>query len=142
MSTLQRAIEIAVSAHKGQLDKNGAPYVEHVFRVMHFGKTPNEKIVGVLHDLIEDTSWTFTDLSNEGFSNEVISALKCLTKENNEDYSAFINRVKVNQLAIRVKIYDLEDNLNIRRLKEISVKDMNRLNKYLKAYTELQSSLV
>jgi (p)ppGpp synthase/HD superfamily hydrolase len=73
MSTLARAIEIAVSAHKGQKDKSGAEYILHPLRVMERGKTEIEKICGVLHDVIEDSDWTFEALENEGFSPEIIS---------------------------------------------------------------------
>ena len=76
MSTLERAIEIATEAHKGQLDKAGRDYVGHSLRVMEMGKTEEDKIVGVLHDVIEDTDWTFEKLAEEGFSDEVL-ALRC-----------------------------------------------------------------
>ena len=76
MSTLDRAIEIATEAHKGQLDKEGRDYIGLSFRVMEMGKTEEEKIVGVLHDVIEDTDWTFEKLAEEGFSDEVL-ALRC-----------------------------------------------------------------
>mgnify|MGYP003288846580 CR=1 FL=1 len=76
MSTLDRAIEIATEAHKGQLDKEGRDYIGHSLRVMEMGKTEEEKIVGVLHDVIEDTDWTFEKLAEEGFSDEVL-ALRC-----------------------------------------------------------------
>ena len=68
MSTLERAIQIATEAHKGQLDKAGRDYIGHPLRVMAMGKTEDEKIVGVLHDVIEDTGWTFEMLEAEGFS--------------------------------------------------------------------------
>ena len=104
---------------------------------MNAGRTMNEKIVGILHDLIEDTTWTFNDLVKAGFSKEVIDAIKCLTKEDNEDYDHFVGRVKTNSLAIKVKINDLLDNLDIKRLNEVREKDVPRLNKYLLAYREL-----
>lgn len=81
---LEKAIEIAVKAHKGQKDKSGKPYIGHLLRVMHMGNTEDEKICSVLHDLVEDTNRTFEDLKNEGFSDTIIDALKCLTKIQNE----------------------------------------------------------
>lgn len=132
---LDRAIQIAVEAHKNQKDKYGAPYLGHVSRVMNTGKTDDERIVGVLHDLIEDTPWTFDDLKKEGFSSHVIEAIRCLTKKSeDENYESFVDRIKINPLAIRVKLNDLTDNMDIRRLPMVTEKDVPRLNKYLKAY--------
>ena len=138
MSNLQRAIEIATLAHKGQFDKSGKDYIGHPLRVMEMGKTEEEKIVGVLHDVIEDTDWTFEALAEEGFSKDVIDALRCVTKlSENENYDDFIERVKKNPLAVAVKINDLSDNMDIRRLPYLSDKDVKRLKKYLKAYKKL-----
>lgn len=135
MSTLEKAIEIATLAHKGQVDKAGEDYINHPLRVMEAGKTENEKIVGVLHDVVEDTDWTFEKLEQEGFSEEVISALRCVTKlSNDESYDDFILRVKANPLATAVKINDLTDNMDIRRLPSINSVDIRRLKKYHSAY--------
>ena len=138
MSTLQRAIEIATLAHQGQFDKAGNDYIGHPLRVMEMGKTEDERIVGVLHDVVEDTEWTFEALQAEGFSQEVIDALRCVTKlSENENYDDFIERVRKNPLAVAVKINDLTDNMDIRRLPYLSDKDVKRLKKYLKAYKKL-----
>lgn len=143
MSTLQRAIEIATEAHKGQFDKAGKEYIGHPLRVMEMGNTEDEKIVGVLHDVIEDTDWTFEKLAEEGFSKEIVSALRCVTKlSENENYDDFIERVKKNPLAVAVKINDLTDNMDIRRLPYLSDKDVKRLKKYLKAYKRLTGESV
>jgi len=139
MSTLARAIEIAVIAHKGQKDKTGADYILHPLRVMGKGKTETEKICGVLHDVVEDSNWSFESLGKEGFSTEVISILRCVTKESeDENYDIFINRIIQNPIAITVKINDLLDNMDITRFKQLNEKDLNRLNKYLKAYWKLK----
>ena len=135
---LKKAIEIALEAHKDATDKYGSPYINHVTRVMDLGATNEEKIVGILHDLVEDTHWTFEDLEKEGFSKEVIDALKCVTKTSeDEDYEEFITRVKINPLAVKVKLNDLTDNLDIKRMPVVLESDLKRLNKYLKAYNEL-----
>ena len=134
---LRNAIFIAISAHNKQLDRNGQPYICHPFRVMEAGQTMEEKIVGVLHDLIEDTTVTLTDLSTEGFSEEIIDAVHALSKLENEDYDHYIGRVKKNDLAVRVKLNDLTDNMDLRRLNEITKADFDRMLKYLKAYNEL-----
>lgn len=138
MSTIERAIEIALLAHKGQKDKSGGEYILHPLRVMERGKTEIEKICGVLHDVIEDSNWTIEDLKNEGFSEEVISVIKCLTKETeNEDYDAFIERVSKDPIAVQVKLNDLLDNMDITRLNKLDEKDLHRLSKYLRAYKRL-----
>lgn len=138
MSTLERAIEIATEAHRGQLDKAGCEYITHPLRVMAAGKSLEEKIAGVLHDVVEDSDWTFEMLEAEGFSAEIIAALRCLTKLSaNEPYDKFITRIKDNPLAVAVKLNDLSDNMDIRRLPYLSDKDVKRLKKYLKAYKQL-----
>ncbi len=138
MGTLERAIEIAVEAHSGQLDKSGCEYIGHPLRVMAAGNTIEEKIVGVLHDVVEDSEWTFEMLVAEGFSAEIVEALRCLTRlSETEPYDKFIARVKSNPLAVAVKLNDLTDNMDIRRLPYISDKDVKRLKRYLKAYKQL-----
>lgn len=135
---LAKAVTIALEAHKGAIDKAGMPYAGHIMRVMQAGKTYDEKIVGVLHDLVEDTDWTFDQLLEEGFPQHIVDALRCVTKiSDDEPYEEFIQRVKSNPLAVAVKINDLTDNMDIRRLTTITEADVQRLRKYLKAYREL-----
>ena len=135
---LAKAITIALEAHKEATDKTGMPYAGHIMRVMQAGRTYDEKIVGVLHDIVEDTPWTFEALLAEGFPAHIVDALRCVTKlHDDEPYEAFIERVKSNPLAVAVKINDLTDNMDIRRLADITDKDAIRLRKYLKAYREL-----
>ena len=135
---LSKAINIAMQAHAVQVDKAGMPYIGHVMRVMQAGKTIDEKIVGVLHDVVEDTTWTFDALLAEGFPVHIVDALRCVTKlSDDEPYESFINRVKTNPLAVAVKITDLTDNMDIRRLQTLTDADVQRLRKYLKAYQSL-----
>jgi len=135
---LSNAINLALKAHEGQVDKSGMPYAGHVMRVMAAGRTIDEKIVGVLHDVVEDTGWTFDALLAEGFPPHIVDALRCVTKlSDDEPYDHFIERVKTNHLAVAVKINDLTDNMDIRRYEELSERDVKRLQKYLKAYREL-----
>jgi (p)ppGpp synthase/HD superfamily hydrolase len=137
---LKKAIEIATEAHKGATDKYGSPYINHVTRVMNLGATEEEKIVGVLHDVVEDTHWTFEKLTSKGFSSEIIEALKCVTKiSEEEEYEEFTLRVSKNPLAVKVKINDLTDNMDIRRIPTLTEKDLIRLMKYHKAYRFLTS---
>ena len=142
MSTLDRAIRIAVKAHKAQTDKYGNPYILHPLRVMGMGRTDEERIVGVLHDVVEDTDWTLDALRREGFTERIIAALECVTKKSDhEDYDAFVARTRTNPLAIRVKLNDLSDNMDIRRMDKVKEKDVKRLNKYLRAYKLLATDL-
>ena len=132
---LAKAVTIALEAHKDATDKAGMPYAGHIMRVMQAGRTNDEKIVGVLHDLVEDTDWTFDQLLEEGFPQHIVDALRCVTKiSDDEPYEEFIKRVKTNPLAVAVKINDLTDNMDIRRLSELTDKDVQRLRKYLQAY--------
>ena len=138
---LNKAIKIAQKAHKGQTDKFGTPYIGHVMRVMTAGKTYDEKIVGVLHDVIEDCpEITYETLVNEGFSAEVIFAIKCLTKTPVDvDYTEFIKQTEQSPLAVSVKLNDLQDNMNLTRFTQtMTERDMKRLNKYLTAYLYLK----
>lgn len=135
---LAKAIRIATQAHATQVDKAGMPYIGHITRVMNAGRTDAEKIVGVLHDIVEDTDYTFERLLAEGFPADIVDAIRCLTKlSENEQYTEFIERVKKNGLARVVKINDLTDNMDIRRLSELTDTDAARLRKYLAAYREL-----
>ena len=140
MATLKKAISIATAAHKSAQDKYGSPYIQHVTRVMEMGKTTDEKILGALHDVVEDSNWTFKQLEKEGFSKKIIAALKCVTKTSDtEDYEAFINRIAKNKLGVKVKLNDLSDNMDIRRMDKVRSKDIKRLNKYLKAHKKLSA---
>ena len=101
--------------------------------------TQEEKIVGVLHDVVEDSEdWDFDRLREEGFAENIISALKSVTKQSDgENYEAFIERAGRNQIGRNVKIADIKDNLDVTRLKSISEKDVARLNKYKRALDKL-----
>lgn len=135
---LLKAIEIAHRAHEGQSDKNGQPYILHPLRVMNSGKTYNEMIVGILHDVIEDSDYTLEDLKKEKFSEEILAAVDAMTKKENQAYQEYLDNLKNNSLAVRVKQNDLTDNMDLKRLSEISDEDIPRLRKYLKAYNELK----
>lgn len=138
---LSKAIKLAQKAHKGQTDKFGSPYIGHVMRVMNAGNTYDEKIVGALHDVIEDCpEITYETLSDEGFTEELIFAVKCLTKHPTDiDYMEFIKKTEQSRLAVSVKLNDLQDNMSLTRFNHpITERDMKRLNKYLTAYLYLK----
>ena len=113
---LERVAEFSKKAHEGQFDKGGHPYYLHPQCVANMGTTEDEKIVALLHDVVEDTPITLEELKTQGFSDDVLAALKCLTKIKGEDYQTFIQRVATNPLAVKVKIQDLKDNMDLSRL--------------------------
>lgn len=141
MATLERAIAIAVEAHQGQTDKAGEPYILHPLRVMLWLYSTEEQIVGVLHDVVEDSDWTFTTLEKEGFSPVIIEALKAVTKKEGEAYSDFIRRAAQNKIGIKVKLADLADNSDISRINEPTEEDFKRLEKYKRAIQLLRQQL-
>ncbi|HIB51728.1 MAG TPA: HD domain-containing protein [Candidatus Marinimicrobia bacterium] len=134
---LDRAIELAKQHHEGQTDKAGKPYIEHPLRVMNQVESEEEKIVAVLHDIVEDTDISLDDLRSEGFSEEVVSAVECLTKQDGENYDSYIERISFNPLAVKIKLADLEDNSDLTRLPEVTDKDLERIEKYDKALEKL-----
>ena len=139
MSTLEQAIAVAVEAHKGQVDKYGQPYILHPLRVMFRLESVVDKIVGILHDVVEDTEMTFADLRQMGYSEEVIEALAGVTRRSDETYAAFVLRSRQHPISRRVKLADLEDNMDLRRLSsELSEKDFGRLKRYRRAWEQLQ----
>ena len=133
MPTLEDAIALAVEAHRGQQEKAGQPYILHVLRVMFRLETEPEQMAGVLHDLVEDTSYTLDDLRRLGYPELVIAAVDCLTRRDDETYEQFVERAGANSIARRVKLADLEDNMDIRRLPAITERDRERLNRYVHA---------
>jgi (p)ppGpp synthase/HD superfamily hydrolase len=94
MSTLERAIQIAAIGHAGQVDKGGSPYIFHPLRIMLKGHDERHQIVGVLHDLLEDTSWTAEDLAKEGFDQSILRALDYLTRRPGETYDSYVERAR------------------------------------------------
>ena len=142
---LENAIKIAVEAHTGQVDKGGSPYILHPLRVMLSLDKEEERIVGVLHDVVEDCAgWSWERLEAEGFSEEIIQALKSVSKTPKEEaeyqslpedqrldhYLRFIERAKANEIGRQVKAADIKDNLDISRIDDITQKDIHRLNRY------------
>ena len=145
---LEKAIKIAVEAHTGQLDKGGNPYILHPLRVMLSLDSEEERIVGVLHDVVEDCEgWSWERLREEGGSEAIIEALQSVSKTPTEElefqslpedkkldhYLEFIERAKANKIGKYVKAADIRDNLDISRIDDITERDINRLNRYKKA---------
>lgn len=140
MNQLEMAIALAVEAHRGQVDKSGRPYILHPLRVMFRCGSDLERTVAVLHDVVEDTGRTFDDLRAMGFTEEVIAAVDGVTKREGESYEAFVERAAADPVARAVKIADLEDNMDLRRLGsgELSGKDVERLGRYVRAWRRLR----
>ena|SRR5215210_3982490 len=136
-ATLEDAVSIAALAHRGQKDKAGAPYLLHPLRLMLRMNSEAAMMAAVLHDVVEDTAWTIEQLREQGFPGEVLEAVECLTRRGGEGYEEFIGRVQKNQVAREVKVADLEDNMNIRRIGQISAKDLERLERYHRAWCVL-----
>lgn len=138
---LEQGMIVAAKAHMGQLDKGGQPYILHPVRVMLQCKTIEEKTVALLHDVLEDTPVTVADLRQAGFPEEVVDAVVCLTKGEQEDYMAYIERVCNNPLAMEVKLADLADNMDLKRLPGLTPRDFRRLEKYIRAKMRIEEVL-
>lgn len=135
---LEKALQIAVKAHSGQIDKAGSAYIFHPIRVSNRCSTDDERIVALLHDTIEDTEVTAEYLLMEGFPRNIVDAILSVTRNEDESYEDFIKRSRLNPIGRQVKLHDLEDNMDITRLNELTEKDIYRLNKYIKAYKYLK----
>ena len=137
---ISKAIALAASAHDEQLDKGGEPYIFHPIRVMINAEgDENVKCTAVLHDILEDTRLTEDDLRSEGFDEEIITALKLLTRNNGDNYMEYIKRLKPNKIARAVKLADLADNMDMTRIKNPTEQDFKRLEKYKKAKEILEN---
>lgn len=140
MSTLERAIAIAEAAHAGQTDKAGQPYVGHPRRVMAHVETLEQRIVAVLHDVVEDSpAWSFERLRQEGFSERIVEAVDALTKRKSEAYEEAVRRSKSNPIARVVKLADVRDNMDMTRIPDPAPRDLARREKYVRAEAELLS---
>jgi len=108
--TVKKALDIATWAHEGQIDKSGNPYIEHPKAVADMVEGDAAKMVALLHDVIEDTCWSMTDLRKAGFCNRVLDAVDAITKRDDETHDAYLGRVKTNELALVVKLADIAHN--------------------------------
>jgi (p)ppGpp synthase/HD superfamily hydrolase len=138
MSDLNNAIQIAATAHSGQTRKNGTPYILHPLRVMLRQSSEQAMIVAVLHDVVEDTEVTMEKLVAAGFAPAVIEALGLLTHAESTAYEAYVQAIASNELARSVKLADLEDNMNLSEIPEVTDEDLTRTAKYHRAWTRLQ----
>lgn len=130
MDKIEMAIKIATKAHKGQKDKSGKIYILHPLAVAKSFDSNDEKIVAILHDVVEDTDYTLKYLS-DFFSDKIINAIDAITRREGEKYFNYIKRVKLNSLATKVKIADIEHNKSPDRKFKDSEGLMKRYDKAL-----------
>ena len=133
MSTLDRAIAIAAAAHAGQVNKAGEPYILHPLRVMLSLASESERVVGVLHDVVEKSPWTLSALKSEGFTETIIGAIDSVTRRQDEEYDDFVRRSAANEIGRAVKFADLRDNMHLVGIKAPSPDDNKQMEKYRRA---------
>lgn len=139
MNDLERAISLATEVHAGQTDKARTTYIRHPLRVMAQMETEIERIVAVLHDVVEDSEYTLNDIQAE-FDTDIRNAVEALTKREDEqdDYMAFIERAAANPIATQVKLADLEDNMDLTRLDDVDDDVIEKQRQYHEAWKRLQ----
>ena len=140
---LDKALLLATNSHHGQFDKGGSPYILHPIKVMHYLKTDDEELqcMALLHDVVEDCDVTFAQLEAVGMSQRVIDAVQCLTKQRGQTLTEYKEAIFSNRDAMLVKRCDLRHNSDIRRLKGVTHKDMERMAKYHLFYLEIGAKL-
>ncbi len=126
----KKALKISFEAHKDQVDKSGIPYVYHPYELATNVSTEAEVCVALLHDVVEDTTITFDDLVAAGFNEDIITALRLMTHNDDTPYFDYVRKIKGNPIARNVKLADLRHNSTESRLDEITDKDIERQNKY------------
>ena len=131
--SLEDAIQLALTAHWGAVDKGGQPYILHPIRLMVRMDTHEERLAAILHDVVEDSPTTLDDLRRRGYPESVVAAVDALTRRDSESYEDFIQRLKPNPLARKVKLADLEDNMDLTRLPQPTPRDYERRRKYDRA---------
>ena len=138
-----RVVFIAAREHLGVRDKGGHAYILHPMRIAMRLNTNDEELmsIAILHDVIEDSKLSFEDLKAEGFTDRVIEALKLLTRQKGVSYDDYIDGMRGNRDALIVKREDLRDNSDITRLKGVSEKDFERMNKYIRSFAKVEAYL-
>jgi (p)ppGpp synthase/HD superfamily hydrolase len=140
MTLIDKSLAIALRAHTGVLDKAGHAYILHPLRIMAKMTIDHEMSAALLHDVLEDSDITASELLAEGIPSIVVEAVLCLTKKADENYQDFVLRAKHNAIARKVKIADIEDNINVLRLPSLTEKDLARIAKYHAAWQVLNEA--
>lgn len=138
---LEKAIAIATKAHAGQVDKGGEPYILHPLRVMMAVESIDEKIVAVLHDVVEDSDITLQDLAREGFPMKILTPLASVTKLENESRIDAAHRAAKNKIGRVVKLADNADNSDISRIPNPTEHDYARIREYMEVRKILENSV-
>lgn len=134
----KKAIRLAFEAHAGQYDKSGLPYILHPIHLAEQMTDELSTVCAVLHDVVEDTSWTLAELEQEGFPEEVIQVLRLLTHCPSLSYLEYIRQLSSNPTARKVKLADLRHNSDLSRLETVDQKALNRVEKYRQAIRFLE----
>lgn len=134
----KKALQLCFKAHKRQKDKSGMPYVFHPFHLAEQMGTEETTVVALLHDVVEDTRYTFHHLEKMGFEKPIIDALRLLTHNDGSEYMEYIARIKNNPIAKAVKLADLRHNSDLSRLDKVDRKAIERRQKYLAAIEYLE----
>ena len=135
----KKALKLCFEAHRDQTDKSGMPYVFHPFHLAEQMDSEESTIVALLHDVIEDTEYTLSDLAAMGFSNSVIDALALMTHDSTVPYMEYVRAISLNSLATKVKLADLRHNSDLTRLDHVDEKALSRVKKYAAAIELLES---
>ena len=137
-SETKKALKLCFEAHKAQLDKSGMPYVFHPFHLAEQMDSEETTAVALLHDVVEDTSYTIEDLKNMGFSEKILEAVSLMTHEEGMEYMDYVKKIKNNEIARKVKLADLKHNSDLKRLDKVDEKALKRREKYIKAIALLE----
>ena len=134
-----KALRLAYEAHAGQFDKSGVPYVFHPLHLAEQMEDEESIIAALLHDVVEDTAWSLADLRAMGFSEKALEAVALLTHDPAEPYLSYVARVKENPIARRVKLADLRHNSDLSRIRQVTERDLKRVEKYAAAIRLLET---
>ena len=134
----KKALKLCFEAHKEQVDKSGMPYVFHPFHLAEQMTEEATTVVPLLHDVVEDTDISFENLEIQGFSDEILNALKLLTHDKSIPYMDYVAEIKKNIIATKVKLADLKHNSDLTRLSVVDEKALKRKEKYEKAIKFLE----
>ena len=134
----KKALNLCFEAHKNQTDKSGMPYVFHPFHLAEQMQTEETTIVALLHDVVEDTDYTISDLTELGFDKSITDAITLLTHNDNTEYMDYVAKIKTNTIAKAVKLADLKHNSDLSRLDIVTEKALKRREKYQKAIAFLE----
>ena len=136
---LHKAIIIACEAHQGQSSINGEPYILHPLRLLIKAKSNEERIIAILHDVIEKTNISLADLKNKGFDQNIISSIDSLSRRRGESYVDYIGRLMQNRISVKIKLLDLADNIKIHSENNDNGIYDAKINQYKNALKQIRS---